>query len=1217
MESPASTQALLNEAKNELSTLNRVSHRLAMTDAGPQLEKVLSLLLPRLLRRIGQNHEKTVKFTSTYSCSSELEKAVKQVYDQIHAKLVEMMSHVMKRVRADSSCQLPCLAILEIMYNFEDKVAVSPTSMNPFTLNLSLTFLTIGLPRCEVDQLEAILPGLLACFGAHSTLDSLQSVSRKNQGFQIAHLVLRTIEGIVAGNRKVVKNASVSKRPPSASVSRTMNSAASSIGEESETDSNKKEDHLEMVRQMCDRDDVAGKTVYDLLLDVLLYQNGNESGSLPPPGLSSLGKERLLSGNSVTAKNWAIEHAAGSRLKELKFSLLDFIAPCRRFDLFNVSERTRFADDTSRIATSRAVALLVVCSGDQNIDVAERASSYLKAHLDSMRNASNKENNSISDPVLELLGDPIALACELLSAVLGGIIASNAIEKIPHISRFRTTLGQPYGNKGDANTLMTTRRRMVAANNGTKIMSFLTLRVIDDLPSIFTPLAMRDRVEVMNMEYLEGCSLRAYIIGTLTCLCANKYAKSANNLSGLSLTSAAGNPSITAMKLMNSVCVRLAALFDVMVQIAKKENLIGGELDSIHDILARCFSNACAIVSTAALPHAGDVTSPIGVEARDAAYGIICTICRSNIVTFGRSVVFNCGEYDPANEGSSPVTSAKVLFGCVRNETEKLRPRAVAALDSLLAAYCRFLETNQSPVKKEVHIDLSSNPWAMQTDESLNAKENDSKFVSLASALIPLLWNALQPTLPKASRHAAAQWANELLKPIDLNSACHILCFVSGDKDVTAAKLANAALGIDGQIGLDVSTSSTRGQEIAVPGFHDFAEVVFAENGGTSLWRPGFYDFNPAAKGATIRFGLVCLLSDLYGGIDDSTSQYLKCISYAFNEATSSKRLGTVQLLDEASICFAGLLRASQFARAAIASDESLNAVRIAELALAAPSSKARRYLAEAYLRLTEDETIWDETGHFEPSQWKERTGIENILKTCGTYLVDLTSTSMVASKIHGAAYLGASCVRVLRKLWTNTAEDAAGELRDCLIDASSVVTILGRGLLHLDEVIGNACAGALTIAFSDETLDTPKLCHHLYDSSSTVIKLMNTSIKRFGNGDHTDAQRVTMIAKASGVLLSATTVHDSTNQTNELGRRRLECVEAVMGLLGSSANKKDPELALVVGEALSDFADAYSPDGCVWTYPDTEEPSEYDQTYADDLPPHAQVSFCVSLSTP
>jgi len=69
-----------------------------------------------------------------------------------------------------------------------------------------------------------------------------------------------------------------------------------------------------------------------------------------------------------------------------------------------------------------------------------------------MRNASNKENNCISDPVLELLGDYIALACQSISAVLGGIIASHAIENIPHLSRYHTTLGQPYGMKGDTNT---------------------------------------------------------------------------------------------------------------------------------------------------------------------------------------------------------------------------------------------------------------------------------------------------------------------------------------------------------------------------------------------------------------------------------------------------------------------------------------------------------------------------------------------------------------------------------------------------------------------------------------------------------------------------------------------------------------------------------------------------------------------------------------------
>jgi proteasome component ECM29 len=1210
--STSNVQSLLKEAKNELATLNRVSHRLAMTDAGPQLEKVLTVLLPRLLRRIGQNHENTTKFTITYSCPNELEQAIKNIYDQIHAKIVEMMSHVMKRVRADLSCKLPCLAILEMLYNIKEMAALRPASINPFTLNLSLTFLTIGVPRCSKDQLEAILPGLLACLGAHSTFASLKSISRKNQVFQITHLVLRTIEGVVVGGRKTATKTSSSTTSPN----------TISGEEESEMNTNKKENYLEMVRQICSQDDVIGRVVYDLFLDVMLYQSGNESATLPPPGLSSFGKERLSCGNSVIAKNWAFEHASGSRLKDLKIALLEFVAPCRRFDLFNISGRNVLMDETSRVATSRAVALMVVCSGDQNLDVAERASSFLKAHLDSMRNTTKTGHDNISidgvqknssDQVLNLLGNPIALLSELLSAVLGGIIASNAIEKISNLSNCITTLGQPFGVEGDNNTLMSTKRRMVAAKNGTTIITFLTMRVVDDVPSIFTPSSMKNCVEIMNTEYLQACFLRANVVGTLTCLCAFKYAKSASSLSGLSVTGTAGNPSIAAMKLMNSVCVRLAALFDAMTSMKEHKTLIGHELVSIHDCLARCFSNACAIISTAASPHAGDVTSPVGVEARDAAYGIISTICRSNMVTFGDSVILNCGESDESYQGSLCVLSAKVLFGCVRNETENLRPRAVASLDSLLAAYCRLLETNQAPAKEEIQSDLSGNPWAMQIDESLTENNFEAKFVSLANALIPLLWNALQPTFPKASRHAAAQWAEELLKPIDLNSACHILCYVSGDSDVTAASLSNVALGIDGQIGLDIATSSVQGQEIAVPGFHEFAEAVFAQNGSTSLWRPRFYDFNPASKGASIRFGLVCLLSDLYGGIDNSITSYLRCISCALNEATTTKNVGTAQLLDEVSICFAGLLRTSKFARAAIASDESLNAVRIAELALSAPSSKARRYLAEAYLCLVEDGTIWTTTGLFQPLQWKERTSIESIIKTCVGYLTDMTSTTAVAANIHGAAYLGASCIKVLRNFWTGNDEDTERELRNCLIHASNAVTALGRGLLHLDEALGNACAGALTNAFSDNNVDTPILCDLLSESSSTVLELTNESMKRFGNGDHTDELRVTMIARAAGVLLSVTTVHGK-SQGNDIGRRRLECVEALLALLGSSANKKDPELALVVGEALSNYADAYSPEGCVWTYPDIDKPSEYNQTYADDLPPHAQVSFFVII---
>ena len=61
---PLDLAELQKSATSDLAQLGRVSHRLAMTDDGPQLEKVLNLLLPRLLSRIGTNHKRTVELSA-------------------------------------------------------------------------------------------------------------------------------------------------------------------------------------------------------------------------------------------------------------------------------------------------------------------------------------------------------------------------------------------------------------------------------------------------------------------------------------------------------------------------------------------------------------------------------------------------------------------------------------------------------------------------------------------------------------------------------------------------------------------------------------------------------------------------------------------------------------------------------------------------------------------------------------------------------------------------------------------------------------------------------------------------------------------------------------------------------------------------------------------------------------------------------------------------
>ena len=1420
------------EACNELSTLKRVSHRLAMTDGGAPLQKVLSLLLPRLLLRIGSNHVKKTNISNSNrnsnmdvdgsgSGSGSVHVSVDvvvAVYDGIHAKLVEMMSHIIKRVRADDTVLLPCKDLLNIINNGnsdkddededEDEDKNMKKDINPFTMNLTLTFLTIGIPRCPIEQLEPILPALLivmtnltdramitsAASNPRSTstltLTSMKQKSQNSQAFQVAHLVLRAVERIVVCHREQKSKSKLGTRTADTKKSSNQsmdhhhhktnpkkksrvnergNDGGNANDNDNGNDNNSKEKDasptgkpaptpMEQVRTLCSdpkhEHDAVSATLYDLFLDVLLYSNTGRTGargsnasgnassstsSIPPPGLSQFGNERLKSGSSTSSESgaWAMEYSYGDRLKELKLALLEFIAPCRRFDLFHVSVVTcsvsgsdndnmnrsdniggssgSSSSNSSALSTARAVALMVAAQGDANLDVAEKAGSYLKAHLDSLRNVNVKNENSGtnsnssgvngngngstngSGAVSELLGDPIALICELLGHVLGGVIATSAIQKIKLGLGIRMGLGRDYAaavlrgnsNDSDANehehehdndndnetmvamdpnitALASTKRRMVSQKHATNSMVFITTRVIDDLPSIFMPMSPfsdatnnnnnnndNNIISAQGLDLglgFDGCAETAAIVGTLVIMATKKYAGSAHSLSGLSVTSSVGNPSVASVKLLNSVCVRLAVLFDVMtVTAATTTNTtmtmtmldMGREvcskkwIRSIHDILARAFLNGCDIVSMASSSHSGDVTGSIGIEARDAAYGIICTICRSNVASSGGGIVFHCGESlalednDNGQGKSLSTKTAKTLFGCVSNEAETLKPRAVAALDSLLSAYCKLFEHSQtSDQSKHDNVKMDDqplNPWAMEVDTDVTkGVALELGFEGLTKSLLPLLWNALQSKSPKASRHAAAQWTNSLLKSLDLNASCHMLCFIAGDKDETSARLATNGLCISHQIGEEVTTLTKDGRDIPVPEFHDFINSVYTEEVTMTSWRPTFHNFSPTGQGASLRFGLICLLSDLYGGDDGATKTYLNYITETLQSYDSSKQsLGRIQLLDEASICYAGLLKTSHFARQSVVNgNHCFSIYQLAELALSAPSSKARRYLATAYLHLLNDASIWSSGGQFQLSKWLSESYISSIVESCEAALKEMTLPSIVIAKVHGAAYVGSACVQALRNCF---ASESSGTLLHVLLDrASTIIQLLGRGTLHKEEDVGNACAGALSIAFSYDSDDAPELCGILRHNTSSALKFISTSLRRYGNGDHLNPQRATSIARAAGTTLAATTVHTQQPtdgkssikiDADDIGKRRLDCVEALFFVLGSTANRKDPELALVVGEALAEYADAYSPEGCQWSYPKIDKPVTFDQEYANDLPPHDQVSILYLLS--
>jgi len=100
--------------------------------------------------------------------------------------------------------------------------------------------------------------------------------------------------------------------------------------------------------------------------------------------------------------------------------------------------------------------------------------------------------------------------------------------------------------------------------------------------------------------------------------------------------------------------------------------------------------------------------------------------------------------------------------------------------------------------------------------------------------------------------------------------------------------------------------------------------------------------------------------------------------------------------------------------------------------------------------------------------------------------------------------------------------------------------------------------------------------------------------------------------ASTSGAGFTKGAVADKDgNNSIDLGPARLQCVEAIFGILGSAVYRKDDELSLAVGEALVNYADAIG-QGEWSTDSDSSELKEgsYVESYAFELPPHQHVIY-------
>jgi proteasome component ECM29 len=259
---------------------------------------------------------------------------------------------------------------------------------------------------------------------------------------------------------------------------------------------------------------------------------------------------------------------------------------------------------------------------------------------------------------------------------------------------------------------------------------------------------------------------------------------------------------------------------------------------------------------------------------------------------------------------------------------------------------------------------------------------------------------------------------------------------------------------------------------------------------------------------------------------------------------------------------------------------------------------------------LYEDHSLWGNLSTEPPliSTWIETSGLHHDSRVCVEKLKTILGSSFIIGEVHGAAFLGSTCVRAFRLASSeNPMDKDCLNFSDCWDGCCELVSLLGKGLTHTDVAIGNACSQGLVIALSYDGRDAPALDERLYDSLAAAMNSMTSALKKYSSIDHADPTRSFALIQAAGLLLAATT---SGSGVSNIGPARLQCVEALFGVLGSHVNGKDDELSLIVGEALASYADALGAGEWCSSSDLTWKKGQYDESYAFGLPPHRHVVY-------
>jgi hypothetical protein len=1031
-----------------LASLTRVSHKLALTK-DDRFASVVDKLLPKLLQRLGENHSSAYK-------------------EPIQKKLMEMLSHIMKRVKEDTGVPLPCETILQLFFlptkEHETTKYQRNFEMHPMTLHFALAFLAVGVPRCTTNPFP-LLPYLVAC-------QTFFVGTKKSQSHSMAHLLLHCLSLCVTTTTPTTEQ---------------------------------KEKYVQVTRELLQHNETLQATVFDLFLDVLLYPSSYSQTTLPPPGLSQAGHERL---REQTVGAW-------------QTAILEWIAP-QRHALFVTDEPGR----------TRTLSLLIVSSPPA-------ASTYLKQYMES-----NSEG---------LLGDPVRLCWTLLSLCLGQAQAESLLPTT-NVSSLYLGRSQPDDPTPTPQLLLSIQRRPLT--DPSTLLSFVTQSVFQNHPRLRNDM---QPVVPLALQVIENILNNSVPSRGLSVLRAKSY--------------------IAAAEMLQMLAIRLAALEDW-----DPEQLVLWQR-RILVVTCRILSPASSSLHVSTTTRQSVIDSEGNLAIRDACYGTISTLCRSSFAL--SAYVFGNG--NTTTTTTSSVQTASMLFGCAAHEEEKLKPRAVAALDALLGSYIRLYSR---PEESKTLVEASLNPWASTTSERNNKSSSNNSSSSadsskLLGALLPLVWTAAQSYQPKASRVAAARWASELLQTLDRASACHVLCFLAGDDDPTVANLAREGLGLSATLEeseYDMAVEENESSSASkLPDFGRFVSFVFqdpSKQQRDSLFRSQhFEDFSLKGKAVTLHFGMRCLLNDFYGGSDESIRSYLEALTRSLilyksgsMRIDSAHSLHAVDLLDVCSSSMAALVSASKFARECFMNG-SFGFKELQELAVHVNSSRARRYLAKSCGIMLEDNETWEK----EDSQLPVLQ-LESSFDLCLTILSDIEENRAGSlSRTHGSIFLGAYAIKALRK---RISQNASLVLSSFIHKAATVLAKLGYGCMHSDELVGNACSDCIVIAFHCDDNFSVHLDTEFCQSSVTVMRKLAEANAKFSHTDGLNTLRALKCAAASGACLAATTYPQQDVDKDVLlvlHATRQTCVESLIGLLGSAAFRNEEEIAIGVGEALALYANSYS----------------------------------------